>query len=215
VPLENREQLCDMALYYGDASIRDIQIFSLDTLQDAVGLLRKDRSPQLTEAMKEFTELVPRLRGGRGTYALPANQKVLENIVALAPNHESAKMMLEMAKGTFPRTLSPAFATEIFAKNFLPYVIILGQDRPINRQLLPQALSASTKKELSQLSAMCPTELSPVVKDLQGIVDVCENIAQGQTKPEVLEPKLMSLRTNLQKLQLNKDFGEKLKRSGF
>jgi hypothetical protein len=215
LPLENRENVADMVLFYGDASIREIQIFSLETLQDAAALLRKDRSPQLTEAMKEYNDLLPRLRGGRGTYSLPSNQKVLENIVALAPNHESAKMMLEIAKGSFPRTLTPAFATEIFAQNFLPYVVILGRNGRITRQAIPQALTVSTKKELAQLAGMCPAELVAVVKDLQGVVEMCENIAQGHTRQELLQPKLMTFRSDLQKLELDKAFAEKLRRSGF
>ena len=214
VPLENREQICDMVLFYGDSTIRDIQVFSLDTLQDAVALMRKDRAPQLTEAMKELSDLAPKLKGGRGTFALPANQKVLENIVALAPNCESAKMMLEMSKGAFPRTLSPLFAFEQVFSTLDPYIgIVLGRT-PVTRQSVTLAKTTAARNQLTKLAPITPPELQPIIADIRAFVDVSENIAVGQTKPELLEPRRKTLIDHIQILGTNKDFRDRLMRSG-
>jgi hypothetical protein len=213
VPLENQESLNDMVLFYGDSSIRDIQVFTLTTLQDAVALMRKDRSPQLTEAMKEFDALAPRLKGGRGAYSVPANQKVLENIVALAPNHESARVMLQMAKGTFPKTLTPMFAFEQFFDSYMEYAAIMHGREPVSRQTVPAAQTIAVRKQLAQLAPLSPPELAPLVRDMQKIVDVCENIALGQAKVDALLPSLKAFDTDKTKLQSNKEFYEKLLRS--
>ena len=214
VPLENRDQICDMALFYGDVTLRDIQVFSLASLQDAVALLRKDRAPQLAEAMKEFAELKPKLQGGRGTFSIPANQKVLENIIALAPNCESAKMMLEMAKGAFPRTLTPLFAFEQLFMSIDPYYEILSGKEPVTRQTVPLAQTTAARKALTQLAPITPVELQPLLADARAIVDVCENIALGQTKPELLEVRRASFITHMQALGTNQEFRDKLMRSG-
>jgi hypothetical protein len=214
VPAENRENLADMVLFYGDGVLRDIQVFSLATLQDATALMRKDRSPQLTEAMKEFAELSPKLRGGRATFVLPANRKVLENIVALAPNHESAKMMLEISKGTFPRAVTPMFAFEQFFYSYLEYSPFMRGKLPITRRTVPPSQTLEVRKQLAQLAPICPAELAPLVRDLQKVVEVCENIAAGQARPHVLLPTLKQFEADKLKLQGNKEFSEKLMRSG-
>lgn len=214
VPLENRDQICDMVLFYGDATLRDIQVFSLATLQDAVALMRKDRAPQLAEALREFTELKPKLQGGRGTFSIPANQKVLENIVALAPNCESAKMMLEMAKGSFPRSLTPMFAFDQLFMAIGPYHDIILRNVPINRQTVTLAQTTAARKALTQLAPITPVELQPLLTDARAIVDVSENIALGQTKPELLEVRRAGFITHMQALETNKEFIDKLMRSG-
>jgi hypothetical protein len=214
VPLENRDQICDMALFYGDATLRDIQVFSLATLQDAVALMRKDRAPQLVEAMKEFTELRPKLQGGRGTFSIPANQKVLENILALAPNCESAKMMLEMAKGAFPRALTPLFAVDQLFTAIHPYDNVLSGKAPVTRQTISLAQTTAARKVLTQLAPIAPVELQPLVTDARAIVDVCENIALGQTKLDQLEIRRTNFITHYRALGTNQEFREKLMRSG-
>ena len=57
IPSGNQEALSDMVLLYGESSLWDVQVFGLDTLQDAVAVARRDRSPQMVEAMKTFAEL--------------------------------------------------------------------------------------------------------------------------------------------------------------
>ena len=44
-------------------------------------------------------------------------------------------------------------------------------------------------------------------------MDVCENIALGQAKPDALLPSLKAFDTDKTKLQSNKEFYEKLLRS--
>jgi hypothetical protein len=90
---------------YGNASLSDIQLFSVSTLQQTVALVRADRSPKVAKAMQLFADLQPQLTEA-GTLNNPTIRTSLQHILELAPNHLSAKYLLAVSDDTAPRYLS-------------------------------------------------------------------------------------------------------------
>lgn len=107
IPSENATALADLALQGEEDLCTMIQIFKVRDIDEVVALARLDRSGSVAEACAGFAALAPRFAGGVAT-ALKDTVVIgdLRRISALAPNHLSAKHLLDRAAGTLPKTLS-------------------------------------------------------------------------------------------------------------
>ena len=107
IPGENAAALADLALQGEEDLCTTIQIFKVRDIDEVVELARLDRRGQVAEACAGFAGLAPRFASGVAA-ALKDEWVIgeLRRISALAPNHLSAKHLLDRASGTLPRTLS-------------------------------------------------------------------------------------------------------------
>lgn len=107
VPIKNARSLSDLVLTHGVAPIAKIQVFTIADFDQAKALADVEKAEKLDKAIAEFALV-------QGAYArhkdkILANAKVrakLGEILVLAPNHLSAKLMLEKATGRSPKVLS-------------------------------------------------------------------------------------------------------------
>ncbi len=107
VPIENAPALTDLVVLDGASPLAAIQVFTLETFDQAKALAAAEKGEELAAAIADFA-LVQRAVEGRGAGIL-RNPKVvakLREIVARAPNHLSAKLLLDAAVGGLPRQLS-------------------------------------------------------------------------------------------------------------
>ncbi len=80
----------------------------METIDDAIAAMRTDQGPKLVQALAAFDEIKPRVSKLTLT-ALAADQslkKPLEDVLALAPNHLSAKELLAVVNGQKPAHLT-------------------------------------------------------------------------------------------------------------
>lgn len=108
IPRENAEAPADTALLYPQNTLWKTQVITVDTLDQALDVMREDRSPNLQAAIDRF-EVVQRTVGRetpRLTRAQAALIPQLEEVLRLAPNHASARYMLEALQGKAPAVLS-------------------------------------------------------------------------------------------------------------
>lgn len=211
VPKENVDDVNDLALIYGDSALRDIQVFSLDTLQDAVSVMRTDRSPRLVAAMKAFDDLKPRLKLGKPALEDKITQRLLGEILALAPNHESARILMEMGKGTAPTKVTVRYAMEQVEIIFDPYFEIILGLTPLNRNSV-NSLTTTARKQLNDLVPIAPPEMLAALRDLRAVVETTNNLAMNGGKPEALTDKFRVFLEDMRALGKNKDFIEKYTR---
>ncbi|MFZ2639407.1 MAG: SUMF1/EgtB/PvdO family nonheme iron enzyme, partial [Verrucomicrobiia bacterium] len=108
IPEANEENLNDLAVLYSPAMLWSMQILSIATLDDAAGVARTDRAPNLAKAMDLFGQVQRSLPTSATVYALrnPAVVQTLRQVLQLAPNHSSAEYMLRVANNQLPATLS-------------------------------------------------------------------------------------------------------------
>ena len=107
IPAADTAQIEDAILLDGSPVLWEIPIFSLDTLDDAIAITRKDPDPKLAQAIKAFADLklvygskpVETLKDGDGAAKLT-------EILNLAPNFVSVKELQQLAAGNTPKTLS-------------------------------------------------------------------------------------------------------------
>lgn len=110
LPAKNMAELADILLLKGVNPLIHTQIFSVETYDDAKILaLPPDKRPEeLNSAMEKFKELQVALARTNANAAI-SNASVFERlreVVDLAPNHASAKMLLLRASNRHPKTLT-------------------------------------------------------------------------------------------------------------
>lgn len=108
IPRENAEAPADAALLYPPNTLWKTQVLTVDTLDQALDVMREDRSANLQAAVDRFA-IVQRAVGRDTpnlTRAHAALMPSLQEVLRLAPNHASARYMLEALQGKAPAALS-------------------------------------------------------------------------------------------------------------
>lgn len=122
IPERNSRDVTDLALLDGTASLWDMQIFSISTIDEAFNLARKDRSGKVADAIARFNTLRARLPAKVTPNYLqsPIVQTELKEILQVAPNHLSASVLLKAAENQLPQELSlNRSVEEILAASYL------------------------------------------------------------------------------------------------
>jgi hypothetical protein len=178
IPTDNEMAFADMGILYGHKSYWNIQVFSIDTLQDAVALARKDRASDLAQAIKLFAAMQTQLDADEaGTLAKPETVKTLQHILDLAPNHLSAKYVLALANNTASKTLSSNGTLHQLTVIYDPYRVILNSGKGITRDTLPTYVTTEARKRLEALSLIANKDLSPVIAAVTRFVIAMDSYA--------------------------------------
>ncbi len=108
IPRQNANAVADVPLIFPANTLWKLQIITVDTLDEALAVMREDRPADLQRAMDLFAAVQRKL--GPGTLGLTsANADLiptLREILRLAPGHASADAMLKTLEGRGARTLS-------------------------------------------------------------------------------------------------------------
>ncbi len=104
----NQGQMEDAMILYGPSVLWEVQTLSFDTLDEAIGVMRKDRDPKMAQAIELFAELQKDLAARPLEQVLGARTTTekLGKILSLAPNHVSAQYLQQLATGKKPARLS-------------------------------------------------------------------------------------------------------------
>lgn len=109
VPYGNARGLADLFVKGDLKAIAGIQIFTIKTFDDARELAKKSRGDDLKYAVEEFAKVQQVIaRSGIKMSGNHAVQKRLAAILAKAPNHQSARLLLMAGQGRGPKTYSLA-----------------------------------------------------------------------------------------------------------
>ena len=106
IPSGNKASLADAYLLRGIKSLYEVQVFSLESFEEAAALAMKERPAKMEKALEEFAKVQKVLkRDPRNVH----NDKVkakLREVVKLAPNHLSARLLYLHGAGKGPKRLS-------------------------------------------------------------------------------------------------------------
>ena len=122
IPERNSRDPVDLALLDGTSPLWKTQIFSIGTIDEALGLARKDRAEKIRDAIARFSALRARLPADVTPNYLqsPVVQTELKEVLRSAPNHLSAAILLRAAENQLPQELSlNRSVEEILAASYL------------------------------------------------------------------------------------------------
>jgi hypothetical protein len=108
MPSQNTQDLEDYLVLHPLADILKVQIFTAGNIDDAIALMKQQKSDNLNAAMAQFNDLAASLlpQGNTMNPRNPDTVAKLQEIIKLAPNHLSAKLLLRAAGGTLPKKMS-------------------------------------------------------------------------------------------------------------
>jgi hypothetical protein len=110
IPKENADAVGDVPFLYPMNTVWNLQIFTVDTIDQAIAVMRADRPADLQQAIVLFAgvQQLVGLNAPRLTSANAAAIPLLKEVLRLAPNHASADYMLKCLQGKAPGSLSLA-----------------------------------------------------------------------------------------------------------
>lgn len=167
VPDANMRDVLDaLILNKSDRLISKIQIFGMTKLDDAVALVRTDRTKELQEAIDEFKAVMPAISFGyRMTEETAAK---VESVLKKAPNHLSAQILLAQQRNELPKTISLRRSLGLLNDIASPYLKCL-QHGVIVGGLEPSFYRESLDR-LDTLKAVADKESLPLVNRCQNII---------------------------------------------
>jgi hypothetical protein len=115
IPIKNARSMADHALLQGPRPLLAIQIFTAEKFEEAKKVASDPRDPAVEKAISDFTEVARVLNAQRDPAAVLHHPKVVERLKSVlknAPNHLSAKLLLEIAEGKNSKVLSAAGSVE-------------------------------------------------------------------------------------------------------
>jgi hypothetical protein len=111
IPAANSKEVGDMLLLQprdGLQTLLNMQVFSVETLDDAIAIARLDRNEKLKKAIEKFTLIQTKLDNkiNLSTLSNPEIQSMMSEVIALAPNHLSADYLLKISSGRAPEKIT-------------------------------------------------------------------------------------------------------------
>lgn len=127
VPKENQEDVAIIPLMGSLNDLAAIQIFSLEDVDQAMDLAKQERPAQLNAAMKKFAQFQDIVKGKflRNELRSKENRALLEETLNLAPNHLSARYLLDAANGKLPRRMTHRSSLDESFLAFGPMLVLL------------------------------------------------------------------------------------------
>jgi len=152
LPSQNITDVEDYFVMHPITDALKIQMFSVDNIDDAMALMKTQKNNNLAKAMDLYATLAssPQVQNLRNPDVL----KQLQDILQLAPNHLSAKILLRSANGTLPRKMSaPNSIDQIFiaAAPMLPY-LAKNSENSTTLPIYPQEVSDNCIQQLNALN---------------------------------------------------------------
>lgn len=166
VPVSNARDVVDaLLLDHSNRLITQIQVYTLEKLDDALDLVRTDRPKELQDAMNEFKALIPTI-GAPGSLTDPQIAK-LQSILKKAPNNLSARLLLAQNQRELPMTVSLRTSLEILSDVAEPYTQCLKQGVIVS---FPTNIYKESLDRLDLLKPVADKDAVPFINRFQNII---------------------------------------------
>lgn len=193
IPLGNGKEIGDVLLLDGIDQLLDIQVFTLETFDEAYAISRKEKSTEVAETLALFNKIAEVVRDA-GPSALK-NEKVqtgLQEVVDRMPNHLSAQLLLQEGKGEAPDVLTVSGTINQIE------IATSGTLRNLTRAIFSSKMSddesdafdfdketvEDAKTAVDELDKLAKA-IDPRLKDYHAsVTKVCKSVAEGRDDGE-------------------------------
>ncbi|WP_038171481.1 S16 family serine protease [Verrucomicrobium sp. BvORR106] len=215
IPQKNRTSALDLAVGEGATPFVGLQLFSVDTFDEALALARKDRAPALAEALTAFDAVSARIRSSPGLLGTPAIREALGGVVTAAPNHVSARLLLAMAEGRLPGQFSASGSLDAVDQAVATIREATDTDLSATSSLDSGKLSAS-RNRLQRLRGKVDNRVQPYVDAWITWASLADQmISRRSAPPQVIEQfkaAISRISAEAKKLEGNSEFMEEVLR---
>ncbi len=149
IPVKNGRSMADHMLLKGVRPVTAIQIFVTEKFDDAKKVAGSPRDPAVAKAIAEFSEIARVLNANANPAAAVRHPKVIErlrSVLKSAPNHLSARLLLDYAEGRGAKVLSASGSLDAIQSESAALLAGLraGDPGKLGRDKVADAVSALT-----------------------------------------------------------------------
>lgn len=214
VPMENVGQLVDSVVYNGPEIVTKTQVIGIATLEDAVAVMRSDRDPKLLQAISLFADIQQRIKNSPTYLRTPVARQQLEEVLRLAPRHLSAQMLLQVAQGTMPKTLSAGasmYYTFVAVQGMTP---ILTERSQLGTTQVPSATVKEGVAALNRLRPMADDSVRPLIDAWSRFIWGWSMLQSGKSTREKFLSQAQAVDDAMAKLQADQGLMQKMLKQG-
>ena len=218
VPIKNARSLTDLILTEGAAPLARIQVFTVENFDQARALAVAERDEKHVKAITEFAMVQGAFaRHGDAVLRNAKVQAKLREILALAPNHLSAELLLAKATGSGPRTLSLLGSLESIEKSAASLLQAARDQREVRDPLLKDELAAAVgglRRVRAKLDRRT-WDYADSIQDFGNLVREFQDApprggAMRQKKLRAIQSSAQKIETEVRKIRNNKEMMEEL-----
>jgi hypothetical protein len=161
IPADDYQQVQDAMVYDGVSAVSGIQVLGFSNLDEAIAIARADRGERLAKAIEQFHGFQQSLKDSPKYLYSADGISQLEDILSLAPNHYSAKLLLLAAEHKIPRLSAAASRYyTVAATNDLMAAVASTQKSDV-----AQSASAAALAKLAKLRPISDLSVRPYTDD--------------------------------------------------
>jgi hypothetical protein len=215
MPASNYEQLVDGLVYEGPTLFSKINVIGIGTLDDAVAVARQDRDEKLQHAIELFAEVQDALKKSPEQIHAKAIRDKLSQLVDLAPNHYSAKILSLVAQDKAPQRLTSGASMYYMAVAIRGVLPALKQSaKATDRQAVTPAAVRDGIKTLDRLRRIADPSMIPLVSAYRDFISAVADAQAGTGSRRAIEDRLRNVEDAEAKVKANRDVMEKMLREG-
>ncbi len=188
-------------LVFGDSyePIWKTQIFTINHLDDAVSISKKQKNDELAKAISLFNGLQQKIEN-TNSYSRPIDpdtEKILKEVLSIAPNHLSADLLLKSKTNSLRSRLtikSSAVFISAMANTIFSYVDAYNKSKVTQSQ----AFFDNIDNEIAQISHKIDPSMQDLLDNLKKMVSECKDFDRNSSRGANLQ----SIRTFNQSLAI-------------
>ncbi|MCX6878800.1 MAG: hypothetical protein NTW21_34060 [Verrucomicrobia bacterium] len=210
IPEGNGKEVADVLLMDGPDQLLNIQIFTMKNFDEAAAISRKTKSASVQAVLDSFTKIAEVVKArGHDILKNKEVQKRLDAIVSKMPNHLSAKLLLEYAKGTNPKVLTvggsfkeiQGASSGIFKQLGVLFLQIRGEKDKIPTLTITEEQQKEAKESVATIKKLS-SNIDPKLKTFtEAVINVCQAYADGPKTDEKPEDFSKRLKDGMEKVQ--------------
>ncbi|HTF57505.1 MAG TPA: S16 family serine protease, partial [Planctomycetota bacterium] len=205
IPLLNEAELTDSLVLNGPSTLTEIEVFGMETIEDAVALARTDKDDRLQKAAAAFAGLRPLVEKKVKTSDKAATaeiQKITDAVLALAPRHLSAKLIDAWNNMRLPATLSLGGSLEESQVVFRKYLVTIStKETPDLADIANESKPTNISNTLRALRELKPKLHPDAQKSSAKLEDLCTTIQRFIQARPGLEEKEKGIETFKKKIE--------------
>jgi hypothetical protein len=223
IPKANTPAVADLLVTADKCQIlQDLQILSVETVDDAVAAARVDRAEKLAEAMRQYDYVQTALRARKiGALKEPRVSAALKQALEQAPNHVSARYAMDISQNKGPRTLTRRGSLEEIFATAAPVSQAMNETKgKVTREQLPHATCKTIEKDLTNLKRITHPEVDDVRKTVFDWVDSIDRVLSAtrpisQSDAQIIEARRQALIKAIDRLGTDEALVAKMMREGY
>ncbi len=181
IPTANEGDLVDSVVLNGTAVLTDIEIVGLDTIDDAISLVRSDRDEKALKVSADFASLRKlvdqKSKGGADAAVSASIQKLTDAILAANPRHLSARLIDLWNNNKQPARLSLTNSLDAAHDVLVGYLLTIQRSpRPSLGDVAYETTTANIAAALDRLRLVLPKLHADAQKPSEKLEQCCVSI---------------------------------------